>query len=261
MSQEYTTAQLERMVLGKVEKPNVVFYDQSKMDPDKSKEANKRVYTTVLMVKYTQPGVTDWAPQRAQKQDIENNREAYELYLQTKGDVGAPSVTIIPGIRPDESQELIDYGIVTITKLCDAEVLPPHLQHLQASARRLNEVLKNEQIENERTHTSEETGSVEGPGRGGPQPSRDHQGGPGHEDRQAYPGQEEDRQVPSTDRQVDTIGVRRRVLPAGAQDRGGEGATGIHQGGRVDHREGAGTRQEEVDHKPGRQKEDRKSVV
>jgi hypothetical protein len=157
LSREYTNKQLERMVLGAVEDPNCVFYEQSKMNPDLSKAAGKRVYQTVLMVKYTQPGVTDWAPARAQKADIEKNQEAYNYFEKTRGDVGAPSINIIPGISPNEAQELIDYGMLTITQLCEAQTLPQHLQHVQDSARRINEVLTNEQQSNEEGYIEENT--------------------------------------------------------------------------------------------------------
>lgn len=224
MAQEYTNAQLERMVLGKVEKPNVVFYEESCMDVEKSKAAGRRIYSTVLMVKYTQPGVTDWAPQRAQKQDILNNQEAYQYFLQTKGDVGSPSVKIIPGIKADEAQELIDYGIVTITKLCDAEVLPRHLLHLQASARRLNEVMKDEQTRNQQEHDSyrPSTGDAEVE----------------IETQNVGQAKEEDWHVPAPDRRDDTVGMRRRVLPTGPQDGGGETREGLRSGGRDDGGQG-----------------------
>lgn len=205
MSQEYTQAQLERMVQGKPQEPTVVFYDQSKMDVDASKAAGRRVYNTVLMVKYTQPGVTDWAPQRAQKADIANNPEEYDLYLRTKDDVGSPSVTIIPGISPDESQELIDYGIVTITKLCEATILPAHLQHIQASARRLNEVLKHERQTNEQVHSQE-----------------------------AHKAEE----MPAPDRRVDTADIGRPELPAGHQPQVGTATRGSRPGGRLDGGQG-----------------------
>lgn len=159
MAQEYSQRQLERMVVGAIEDPNCVFYEQSKMIPELSREAKRRIYKTVLMVKYTQPGVTDWAPQRAQKADIENNQEAYNYFLETKGDIGAPSIEIIPGIDPGELQELIDYGLLTITKLCEANTLPAHLLHVQASARRINEVFKNEQQANKEGDDQETTES------------------------------------------------------------------------------------------------------
>jgi hypothetical protein len=161
--QELSQKQLEAIVDGDKPDPNCVFYEESKLDVEASKAAGRRVYTTVLMVKYTQPGVTDWAPQRAQRADIEHNQDAYNYYKNTKADVGSPSVTILPGIRPDESQELIDYGILTITKLCQANTLPAHLQHLQASARRLNEVLKHEQENNEKAHQAEEVLTADRP--------------------------------------------------------------------------------------------------
>jgi hypothetical protein len=156
------------MVLGSVEEPNVVFYEQSQMDVDASKAARHRVYQTVLMIKVTAPGVTDWAPYRAQPADVKRHPEAYARFLEVKGDVGSPSVQIVPGITANEAQELIDYGIHTLTKLCDAEVLPRHLIHLQASARRINEVFKHEKVSNETITRADASDDVPAPDR------RDH---------------------------------------------------------------------------------------
>lgn len=200
MSQELSQSQLERMVQGEMPDPNCVFYEQSKLDVDKSKAAGRRVYSTVLMVKYTQPGVTDWAPQRAQRADIKNNPEAYAYFERTKNDVGSPAVDTIPGIHPNEAQELIDYGIITITKLCEARTLPAHLQHLQASARRLNEVLKHEQESNEKVHQTEE--------------------------------------VPAPDRRDDTVDLGQSSLPGGLGTEVGTAPEGIRPGGRLDGGEG-----------------------
>ena len=200
MSQELSQSQLERMVQGEMPDPNCVFYEQSKLDVDKSKAAGRRVYSTVLMVKYTQPGVTDWAPQRAQKADIRNNPEAYAYFERTKNDVGSPSVDMIPGIHPNEAQELIDYGIITITKLCEAQTLPAHLQHLQASARRLNEVLKHEQESNEKVHQAEE--------------------------------------VPAPDRRDDTVNFGQPSVPRSAGPEVGAVTEGLREGGRLDGGEG-----------------------
>jgi hypothetical protein len=209
MSREYTNQELERMVLGKVEEPNTVFYEQSKMDPDLSRAAGKRVYRTVLMVKYTQPGVTDWAPQRAQKADIEAHPEEYQRFLATKDDVGSPAIDIIPGVNQDELQELRDYGLVTVTMLCQAKTLPAHLLHVQASARRINEVLKHERESNEKESIEEKVQQTETlPTPGGP---------------------------------VDTGDVGRRVIARGSEESAGETSEGSHQGGRVDHRQGVGS--------------------
>jgi hypothetical protein len=209
MSREYTNAELERMVLGKVEEPNVVFYEQSKMDPDLSRDAGKRVYKTVLMVKYTQPGVTDWAPARAQKEDIKAHPVEYQQFLATKDDVGAPLIDIIPGVSQDELQELRDYGLLTITKLCQAKTLPPHLQHVQASARRINEVLKHERESNQENHREEVR----------------------EEAQQAGP-------VPAPGGPVDPGNVRRPEAAGGGRQPTGRTPEGLRSGGRFDHSQG-----------------------
>ncbi len=201
MAQELSQKELERMVDGDKPDPNCVFYEESKIDVEASKKADRRIYNTVLMVKYTQPGVTDWAPQRAQPADIKNNPEAYSYFLTTKGDVGSPSVTIIPGIHPNEAQELIDYGVGTITKLCAAKTLPAHLQHLQASARRLSEVLENERESNEKNH-------------------------------------QETEDVSATGRPVDAVDVGRPVLPGSVSAEVIPAAGRVCEGGRLDGSEG-----------------------
>ena len=173
MSRDYTDAQLTRMVEGVPEEPNVVFYEQSKMNPDESKAAGKRVYHTRTMIKKTQPGVTDWAAYVAQREDIAKYPKEYQLFLATRADVGSPSIDIIPGITPDEQQELIDYGMLTVTKLCEANTVPAHLEHVRASARRISSILKQEQHANEQSHEqeaneeshSEETSDVPSPNR------------------------------------------------------------------------------------------------
>jgi hypothetical protein len=210
------------MVDGEKPDPHCQFYEQSKLDVDASKAAGRRIYSTVLMVKYTQPGVTDWAPQRAQRADIEQNQDAYNYFLTTKADVGSPSITILPGIRPDECQELIDYGILTITKLCQANTLPKHLQHLQASARRLNEVLKYERKNNEEVHTKE-AGAIQA------------------------------EVVPAPDRQVNAVDERRCDVPGGLIPQVGTIADGSREGGRLNGGEGRTGSQDE-DHQAGREK-------
>ena len=155
MPQEYSQKQLERMVNGAEENPNVQFYEKSTMNPDESRVAKKRVYHTRLMIKKTQPGLADFAAYVAQPADLEEWPDEYQYFLNTQGDVGSPGIDIIPGLAMDVIQELRDIGVTTITKLCEALTLPAHLQHAQASARRLNEVLHHEQSTNEAKQTED----------------------------------------------------------------------------------------------------------
>ena len=164
MSREYTDRQLERMMLGEEENPYVQFYEKSQMNVKLSKAAGHRVYETVVMCKKTQPGLADFAAYVAQPADIRDNPDEYDSFMNNKGDIGSPSVDIIPGVNPNEVQELIDYGITTITKLCEAKTLPQHLIHVQASGRRIQEALRHEQEANEESH-SEETSDVPSPNR------------------------------------------------------------------------------------------------
>ena len=239
MSREYTTTELERMVQGVPHEPNVVFYEQSKMDPDLSKAANKRVYKTVLMVKYTQPGVTDWAPARAQTEDIKAHPEEYQQFLDTRDDVGSPSVEIIPGITQDEAQELIDYGLTTITKLCEALTLPEHLTHVQQSAIRINEVLKHEQQANE--ESNEEEGETEITEPGYQAVSTEESGSEGSSTGgthgRGYVGNrsltKEAQHVSETDRPIDATDERRPELSASNGVDAGSATERPHKGGRI----------------------------
>jgi hypothetical protein len=213
VSREYTNTELERMVQGKPHNPNVTFYEQSKMDATKSRELGKRHYDTTLMVKYTQPGVTDWAPQRAQKEDIQNNPEEYQQFLSTRDDVGSPSVTTIPGINPNEGQELIDYGIITITQLVHAKTIPKHLEHVQQSAIRINEVFKNEREINEEVH--QETGSG---------------GSCGSEEKEVPT---EAKVMSQTDRPINPANVSGPGVSRSTEVSGDTDSEGIHKGGRI----------------------------
>lgn len=230
MSRALSQAQLEEMVEGAVHDPNCLFYEESKMIPELSAEAGRRIYRTVLMVKYTQPGVTDWAPRRAQKEDIANNKEAYNYFMQTKADVGSPSIDIIPGIEAQEKQELIDYGILTITQLVEAITVPVHLQHVQDSAKRINEVLQHEQEENEQKGTAQEEGSIPKPG------GKDSVGkgqGLGATVGQRDEAEHGARQVPETDRRIDATDVGQHDVPAGRGQEGRGSRERVHQGGRL----------------------------
>ncbi|RKX23165.1 MAG: hypothetical protein DRP45_10820 [Candidatus Zixiibacteriota bacterium] len=195
MSREYTDRQLERMMLGEEENPYVQFYEKSQMNVKLSKAAGHRVYETVVMCKKTQPGLDDFVAYVAQPADIRDNPDEYDSFMNNKGDIGSPSVDIIPGVNPNEVQELIDYGITTITKLCEAKTLPQHLIHVQASGRRIQEALRHEQEANEESH-SEETSDV-----------------------------------PSPNRPIDTAPVRRSSVQAGDGSEGGEVAERPHPRG------------------------------
>ena len=187
------------MVNGAEENPHVQFYEQSTMNPDESKLAGKRVYHTRLMIKKTQPGLADFAAYVAQPKDIEEWPDEHQYYLNTKGDVGSPGIDIIPGLGMDVIQELRDYGLLTITKLCAAKTLPVHLQPAQASARRLNEVLQHEQSTNE-TNQNEE--------------------------------------MPASDRRIDPADVGRQELPGSPGAQVGAIGPGPGQGGRLNSGQG-----------------------
>ncbi len=144
-------------MLGDIVDPNVVFFDKATMNVTKSKEAKRRIYDTVLMVTRRNPGITDYAAEIAQPADIKANPAEYQYYLHNREGVGSPGTSIIPGINTSEIQELFDYGLDTINKLCAANTLPAHLEHLKASALRINKVLQEESSHDRQENPIEET--------------------------------------------------------------------------------------------------------
>ncbi len=159
MQENYTNQQLEELVVGKKKKPYATFYDQSRLDPAESHKQGKRVYVTKLMILRKAEGLADCVPAFAQPKDIADYPNEYQLYLNTKNDPGSPSITTIPGIDPNHIQELVDRGIATISKLCETPNISPHLQYVQDSAIRINEVFKNEQSSNRKTEAKKESTS------------------------------------------------------------------------------------------------------
>lgn len=132
------------MVQGEFDDPRCVFFDKATLDVEASKEAGKRVYISTVMIKLTQAGVTDWVAYRAQAEDFLKYPEEYQYFLNNRQGERSPRIDIIPGMEMAHQQELIDYGLGTIDKLCAAELVPPHLEYAQASARRLQIALRQE---------------------------------------------------------------------------------------------------------------------
>jgi len=160
MANELSQEQLEEMVNGKPAKPRCVFYESATLDHEASKAAGRRVYTAVVMCKLTQPGVHDWTAYHAQADDFLRYPEEYEYYLTNRQGTRSPSIDIIPGLEMVHKQELIDYGLATIDKLCAAKILPQHLMYAQDSARRLRAALNQETGRNGETRENQEQGNT-----------------------------------------------------------------------------------------------------
>ncbi len=147
--------ELEELVVGKPQKPTVVFYDKARINVQKSKKAGRRVYTTHLYIKEMQHGVTDWVAELAQPHHIKQYPHEYQLYLNGKRDL-SPSIDIIPNITPAEAQELIDLHLGTIERLAEAKELPHHLHDVQRSAQVLQSVLMEQKNASKEKDRSEE---------------------------------------------------------------------------------------------------------
>lgn len=145
MSRELSQAQLERMVNGDDQLPNVVFYEQAVLDHAASNELGDRVYRKSIFIKITQPGVTDWVSYKAQKADIAAYPEEFEFFMGNKQGTRAPGVEIIPNLDITHLQELIDRGLTTIPKLAETLQVPQHLEYALHAARAINKVLQEQQ--------------------------------------------------------------------------------------------------------------------
>ena len=149
--------QLEELVVGKPTRARVSFYDQMTLDVAESKKQNRRIYREVCYIKETYPGVTDWVPRKATPADAGRFPDEYRLYQTQKMEVSkglTVPVSSVPGITPAERQELIDYGIVDLAALAEADTLPPHLVPLKCRAKMTLEALQ--AMENDSYEESEE---------------------------------------------------------------------------------------------------------
>ena len=156
MAAELSQHQLEELVNGKAQTPNIVFFDKARLNVAESKKVNRRMYDTITYIKETQAGVTDWIPQKARKHHIKQYPEEYQYYLESKQGVASPSINIIPNITPAEIQELTDYGLTNIEVLSAADQVPPHLEHIYRNAKVLQSVFTEQKnVSNEEDHIEE----------------------------------------------------------------------------------------------------------
>ncbi|GAJ15112.1 unnamed protein product, partial [marine sediment metagenome] len=196
--------QLEEMVEGKPQNPNVMFYEQATLDHVASKEAGHRVYRKAVFIKVTQPGVTDWTAYKAQPQDLRSYPEEYEFFLNNKQGDQVPGVEIIPNLDIAHLQELRDMGLTTIPRLADSKIVPPHLEYARHSAIAINAVLQEQSNgEEESNQESEETDNL-----------------------------------PQADRPVNPVSISRPGVQASPSIADDKAAEGLQEGGRIDHSQG-----------------------
>jgi hypothetical protein len=193
--------QLEEMVEGRPQNPNVMFYEQATLDHVASTKAGHRIYRKAVFIKVTQPGVTDWTAYKAQPEDIRNYPEEYEYFLNNKQGDQVPGVEIIPNLDIAHLQELRDMGLTTIPRLADSQIVPPHLEYARHSAIAINTVLQEQS-------NGEEESKQEG---------------------------EETNRMPQADRSVDPVGIRQPSIQARPGIEDDQAAEGIQEGGRIDH--------------------------
>ena len=198
-----TQEQLEEMVEGKKPNPNAVFYEHAALNVERSKASGHRMYDKKVYIKLSNPGIADSMSYEAQKADIQQYRDEYEYFLQNKQGIREPGIEIIPNLDIAHLQELRDYGILTIPKLAEMELVPPHLEYAQRAAKVFNQALQ------ETSHVSEEE-SIE----------------------EESPVQTRD--VQKADRQEHCNGIGRRAIPESSGDQeAGQNTRGDGTGGRI----------------------------
>jgi hypothetical protein len=133
------------MVVGRPPDPNVVFFEKAVIDRARSEAEGRRIYETKIYIKKSYPGVTDWVAHEASRQEIEKHRAEYDYFIQNRQGVQEAGINIIPGLNIIHMQELTDYGLSTISRLAEADTVPPHLQYAQDLARKIQLALGGEQ--------------------------------------------------------------------------------------------------------------------
>jgi hypothetical protein len=194
---ELTQKQLEELDQGKPVKPTATFYEKAYLNRDKSREVGRRVYETCVYVQLKQPGIKDNISYKATAQDVRDYPEAYDQFMRTRqGSKRTIPIETIPGLQLEHMQELLDMGITTVNQVCDADILPAHLEYVRKPAMAFMAIIE------ETNHGNEEENSEE-------------------------KGVEEARDVLEVDRQENGSDVGQPVLQEGrtnARDQAPEGA-------------------------------------
>lgn len=151
---EYTQQELEEMVTGRPADPHVTFFEKAILNVEKSREAQRRIYDTHTFIQKRYPGVTDYVPEIATKQDLKRYAVEYANFKATEPGASSPAVEIIPNLTMAEKQELRDIGIRNIKQLAEANTVPLHLSHAQKMARVIYAAMEQNDAE-ERSSTGE----------------------------------------------------------------------------------------------------------
>ena len=204
---ELTEKQLEELVVGKPSRNNATFFEHARLDVPASKQAGRRVYVNTVYIREQPIGVKDSVSRRATEADKKKFAEEWDFFQRNRqGAKRSPKIDIIPNLKLEHMQELIDIGLPTIEMLASAEMVPPHLEYARKSAITLHAVLQQEQ-------SNAEEESIE-------------------EIREEVRSAEEGA---TPDRQQDTDAVLRRAVPRSQGDDGGEAGEGHGQDRRPQH--------------------------
>ena len=204
MSTSLSQEKLEEMVVGKSPNPNAVFFEQAVLNVPRSHENGRRMYDKKVYVKLSQPGIADSISYAAQSGDIEKYPDEYTYFLNNKQGARQPGIEIIPNLDIAHLQELRDYGILTIPKLAEMEIVPPHLEYAHRAALIFNAALKE-------TSNAEQEESIE---------ENTIQNNGGSEEFTFRPKGVEitTESVPEADRHDNRADVRRCAIPASIED-------------------------------------------
>lgn len=142
MSTSLSQEKLEEMVVGKSSNPNAIFFEQAVLNVQKSDANGRRIYDKKTYIKLSQPGIADSVSYDATPEDIRNYPDEYEYFLQNKQGERQPGIEIIPNLDIAHLQELRDCGILTIPKLAEMEIVPPHLEYAHQAAIVFNAAIK-----------------------------------------------------------------------------------------------------------------------
>ena len=201
---ELSEKKLEEMVVGKPQKNNATFFEHARLDVTASKQAGRRMYKNTVYIQETSPGVRDSVSRVATAEDKRRFPEEWDFFERNRqGSNRSPKVDIIPALKLEHMQELIDMGLPTVKILAETEMVPAHLEYARKAAITLHQVLQ-EQYNAQEESSNEESSTEEGA---------------------------------SPDRREHSNPVGQRVVSR-SEDRRGKVGEGSEAGGREHHRQG-----------------------
>ena len=200
---ELSEKKLEEMVVGKPQKNNATFFEHARLDVAASKRAGHRVYQNTVYIQETSPGVRDSVSRVAKDEDKRRFPEEWDFFERNRqGSNRSPKVDIIPVLKLEHMQELIDMGLPTVKMLAETEMVPAHLEYAREAAITLHQVLQEQY--NAQEESNEESRTEDGA---------------------------------STDRREHSNPVGQRIVSR-SEDRRGKVGEGSKTSGREHHRQG-----------------------